>query len=677
MTAVLLVHPFLQFFDSNGDPLADGSVYTYSAGTDTPKATYTTAAGSVAASNPVVLDSAGRCTMWGTGSYKFVVKDSLGNTIKTTDNVSSFTTTPAASTAFFQSFSGTGAQTAFTLSTAMGTDEKAIMVFVDAGAGKGYEAQNPSAYTLSGTSLEFSAAPASGTNNIYVFAPSTAVGAAATAQAAAEAAQLAAETAQGLAEDAADIAKAASGYTYTYSTTTAAADPGSGYVRFNNATLSSATAMYISETTALSQAIAADIATWDNSTSTLRGRLRVFKQSAPSTFALFDITGTNTDNGTWDTVNLSYVGGSGSLSNTDSVTIQFVTTGDKGDTGATGATGSSIPIADAGGTVDAITADYTPDIALSDKQLCAIVSAGVNTSATPSFAPDGLTARTIVKKGGVALVAGDIGAAGAVHYLEYNLANTRWELLNPAKVTEADLVLADNTTADASTTKHGLMPKAANSATTYYDSLGTQTNPALNAVLTGYTSGAGTVAATDTVLQAIQKLNGNTSAITSQLVLLATATASASSTLSFTSAITSSYNHYKLVFSDLLHGSTASIQIKFSTDNGSTWTQIMYTQKGQIVTGGTSVPTLTAVNGSSPGLITTSTTTTKWTGFADLSISASGMGCWVSFLTGDGSSAIDRTWINLNAVGVNAVQFLPSAGTFTSGKIYLYGVKNT
>lgn len=142
------------------------------------------------------------------------------------------------------------------------------------------------------------------------------------------------------AEENANIAKAAAGYTYTYSTTTTAADPGSGKVRFNNATLSSATAMYISETTGLSQAIASDLATWDDGTSTIRGRLRLFKQADPSVFVLFDITGTLTDNGTWDTFTVAYVGGSGSLANNDVLTIQFLTKGDKGDTGATGPAGS-------------------------------------------------------------------------------------------------------------------------------------------------------------------------------------------------------------------------------------------------------------------------------------------------------------------------------------------------
>ena len=37
--------------------------------------------------------------------------------------------------------------------------------------------------------------------------------------------------------------------------------------------------------------------------------------------------------------------------------------------------------------------------------------------------------------------------------------------------------------------------------------------PVIAKVLTGYTSGAGTVSATDSILQAIQKLNGNTSAL--------------------------------------------------------------------------------------------------------------------------------------------------------------------
>lgn len=89
------------------------------------------------------------------------------------------------------------------------------------------------------------------------------------------------------------------------------------------------------------------------------------------------------------------------------------------------------PIIGAGGTVDAITATYVPAITLTDLTLVAFVSTGKNTVTNPTFAPNGLTAHTITKNGGLPLVAGDIGPAGYVGLLEYNLANTRWELLNP------------------------------------------------------------------------------------------------------------------------------------------------------------------------------------------------------------------------------------------------------
>jgi hypothetical protein len=78
-----------RFFDSNGVPLSGGLIYSYIAGTSTPQATYTDETGVTPNSNPVVLDSTGSAEIWITsGSYKFVVQDSLGNTQFTVDNVS-------------------------------------------------------------------------------------------------------------------------------------------------------------------------------------------------------------------------------------------------------------------------------------------------------------------------------------------------------------------------------------------------------------------------------------------------------------------------------------------------------------------------------------------------------------------------------------------------------------
>jgi hypothetical protein len=82
-----------QFFDNNGVILSGGLLYTYAAGTTTPQTTYTTSAGNVAHTNPIVLDSAGRVAsggeIWLTDAvaYKFVLKTSAAVTIGTYDNV--------------------------------------------------------------------------------------------------------------------------------------------------------------------------------------------------------------------------------------------------------------------------------------------------------------------------------------------------------------------------------------------------------------------------------------------------------------------------------------------------------------------------------------------------------------------------------------------------------------
>lgn len=83
-------NPFVTYTTSSGAPLVGGKIYTYSAGTTTPLATYTDATGATPATNPIVLDANGRSpygAIWGSGSYKFVLKDSTDATIQTDDNV--------------------------------------------------------------------------------------------------------------------------------------------------------------------------------------------------------------------------------------------------------------------------------------------------------------------------------------------------------------------------------------------------------------------------------------------------------------------------------------------------------------------------------------------------------------------------------------------------------------
>jgi len=81
----------IPFFDNNGLPLNAGLVYTYQAGSSTLLTTYTTNNGTIANSNPIVLNASGQMPneVWlQTGySYKFVVQTSAGVTIQTLDNI--------------------------------------------------------------------------------------------------------------------------------------------------------------------------------------------------------------------------------------------------------------------------------------------------------------------------------------------------------------------------------------------------------------------------------------------------------------------------------------------------------------------------------------------------------------------------------------------------------------
>jgi hypothetical protein len=80
-----------QFFDNNGIPNAGGLIYTYQAGSSTLLSTYTTVNGTIANTNPIVLDAYGRTPseIWmQTGySYKFIIQTASAVTLQTLDNL--------------------------------------------------------------------------------------------------------------------------------------------------------------------------------------------------------------------------------------------------------------------------------------------------------------------------------------------------------------------------------------------------------------------------------------------------------------------------------------------------------------------------------------------------------------------------------------------------------------
>jgi len=89
--ATALVNP--KFRAWNGDkPLAFGKVYTYAAGTNIPKPTYTSEDETVVNPNPVILNAEGYADIYLDGSYKVVVKDEDDVEVWTADPVTDITT---------------------------------------------------------------------------------------------------------------------------------------------------------------------------------------------------------------------------------------------------------------------------------------------------------------------------------------------------------------------------------------------------------------------------------------------------------------------------------------------------------------------------------------------------------------------------------------------------------
>jgi hypothetical protein len=77
----LLNSPELQFIDANGEPYAGGTFATYVSGTTTPKDTWQDPGGTILNTNPIILDAAGRCIVWGDGLYRCVLHDADGNLV--------------------------------------------------------------------------------------------------------------------------------------------------------------------------------------------------------------------------------------------------------------------------------------------------------------------------------------------------------------------------------------------------------------------------------------------------------------------------------------------------------------------------------------------------------------------------------------------------------------------
>jgi hypothetical protein len=127
-----------QFLDNSGNVLTGGKIFTYAAGTTTNQVTYTTSAGNIPHSNPIILDASGRVPsggeIWLTDgfAYKFILRDANDVLIATYDNVTGINSNFVAFTNQQEIQTATAGQTVFNLTTVTYQPAtNSLTVFVD------------------------------------------------------------------------------------------------------------------------------------------------------------------------------------------------------------------------------------------------------------------------------------------------------------------------------------------------------------------------------------------------------------------------------------------------------------------------------------------------------------------------------------------------------------------
>ena len=133
-------------------------------------------------------------------------------------------------------------------------------------------------------------------------------------------------------------------FDYTFDTSTANSDPGTGKIRLSNSTQTSAAEAYIDITDDNSNSIQSFLLSIKAVTSAIKGHMRIASRTDSTQFLLYPIDDL-TDNTGWWTLDLDTIsssGGSAFINNQD-ILISFTTVGDRGDTGQKGAQGTQGP----------------------------------------------------------------------------------------------------------------------------------------------------------------------------------------------------------------------------------------------------------------------------------------------------------------------------------------------
>ena len=234
----------------------------------------------------------------------------------------------------------TSKNAAATSATNAGTSATAASGSATAASGSASTAANSA--TSAGNSASAASGSASSAATSATNAGNSATAAAGSASAASGSATAAATSATNAATSATDAATSATAAAssvaalgYTFSTTTADADPGNGTLRLNNATAASATAAYIDNLDAGGATVTGILDTFDDSTNTIKGQLTLRSKTSAAISYVYNVTGAVLDGGGYRKLALAYVSGSGTLPTTaNGIWLMFDRAGDKGADGA-------------------------------------------------------------------------------------------------------------------------------------------------------------------------------------------------------------------------------------------------------------------------------------------------------------------------------------------------------
>ncbi len=247
------------------------------------------------------------------------------------------------------------------------------------------------------------------------------------------------------------------GVLYTFSTTTTDADPGAGILRYNNALPASVTTIYFDNADAGANTVTAWLDSFDDSTSTVKGFLLISKLSNPAVMQIYSVSGTVVDGTGYRKVTVAHLAGTTLPSDTDDLSVIFVRSGDKGDTGSAGA--GSGDVLGPGVSIDS-------EIALFS-------------------GTSGTTIKRATGNGLVKVTSGvySIAAAGADYVTGSSTQTLTGKTMSGSSntftnITEGSLSTSDVTTNNATTLKHGFLPKLGGGTTNFLRADGTWAHPA-------------------------------------------------------------------------------------------------------------------------------------------------------------------------------------------------------